>query len=148
MTTFVFEELVNDPPATVLSAALGAGTGELDSSTDIGKGVKLSTANNYIICAAGDEIEGVITSVEPWTVNDGYSFGGVQVDRRIVGTVGASDIGTLDIGELAVADTQAAFGTAGGLVVQSGTPANFKWRCIRHITGTGATGDSVLLERV
>ena len=148
MTTFVFEELVNDPPATVLSAALGTGSGELDSSADVGKGVKIGTANNYIIATSGDEIEGVITSVEPWTVNDGYSFGGVQVDRRVTATVGATQTGTVAVGDLVVADTQAAFGTAGTLQVQSGAPTQFLWRVIRIISGTGATGDSVLLERV
>ena len=82
MTVFNFTLLVNDPPATVLSAALGPDSSNKLASVDVGKGLKLGTAQNYVLCADGDEIEGVLDSVSPETVNDGFSFGGVQIDRR------------------------------------------------------------------
>ena len=62
--------------------------------------------------------------------------------------VGATEASTVVPGDLVVTDTQAALGTAGLPQVQSGAPTTFKWRCIRVITGTGATGDKVLIERI
>lgn len=148
MTDFVNTLLVNDPPALILSTALGTGSAEFDSETDIGKGMKLGTSQNYVLAVGGDEIEGVIASVEPFNVNDGFSFGTIQADRRIEAEVGANQAGALAIGALVVADTQDAAGTLGTLQVKGGTPATFKWRVLRHVTGTGVTGDTVLLEKV
>ena len=148
MTVFNYTLLVNDPPATVLKTALGPDSSNKLSTIDVGKGVKLSTAQNYVLCADGDEIEGVVDSVSPETVNDGFSFGGIQVNRRVEAIVGTEEVGTVDIGELVVAGAQIAAGTAGILRVKSGAPATHKWRCIRHITGTGAAGDKILLEKV
>ena len=148
MTDFVFTLLVNDPPATILSAALGTGANVFDSETDVNKGVKLGTSQNYVLAADGDEIEGVVASVEPFNVNDGFSFGTVQVDRRIEAVVVASRVGALAIGSLVVNDIPVALGTAGDIQVKAGSPATFLWRVIRHVTGTGVTGDTVLLERV
>lgn len=148
MTVFAFTQKVNDPLANILSAALGADANNPLVQNDVGKAVKIAANNNYVLCVAGDEIEGFVNSVEPFTVNGGYGFGGVQTNARMEATVGASQLGSLSVGDLVVADNQAAVGTAGGAQVQSGTPANFKWRVIRIITGTGATGDTVLLERV
>lgn len=148
MSDFQFTLLVNDPPATILSAALGTGANAFTSAADLGKGVKLGTSQNYVQVAAGDEVEGIVTSVEPYTVNDGFTFGGVQTDRRIEAVVGVSQVGALAIGALVVADIPIALNTAGILQVKAGAPASFKWRVIRHITGTGVAGDTVLLERV
>jgi len=148
MTDFVFTLLVNDPPATILSAALGTGANAFGSETDIGKGVKLGTSQNYVLCADDDEIEGVVASVEPFNVNDGFTFGTVQVDRRVEAEVGASQAGALAVGALVVSDVPVAVATDGVLTVKAGSPATFKWRVLRHVTGTGVTGDTVLLERI
>ena len=148
MTDFAFTELVDVETKVVYSAALGGGTGSQFGNNDLKKPVKLSTANNYVLATAGDEIEGFVNSVEPFTVNGGYSFGGVQTSGRIIAKVGAAQVGTLTIGEFAVAAGSSALGTKDDypLVVQ-GTPATFKWRVIRVVSGTGVAGDLVLLER-
>lgn len=148
MTDFVFTLLVNDPPATILSAALGTGANAFSSETDTGKGVKLGTSQNYVQAADGDEIEGVVASVEPWNVNDGFTFGTVQVDRRVEAVVGASQVGALAVGALVVNDVPVALNTLGVMQVKAGAPATYKWRVLRHVTGTGITGDTVLLERI
>lgn len=148
MTDFAFTELVDVSSARTISTALGGGTGSQFGNNDLKKPVKLSTANNYVLCATTDEIEGFVESVEPNTVNGGYSFGGVKTAGRMIAKVGAAQVGTLTIGEFAVAATPSALGTADAypLVIQ-GTPATFKWRVIRIISGTGVAGDLVLLER-
>ena len=149
MTDFIFTENVDAEKLQVVSAALGTGSGNKFTNNDVGKPVKLSTANNYVLCATTNEIEGFVHSVSPETVNGGYTFGGVQTNGRKIAKVGPNQTGTLTIGELAVADTPSAVGTADAYpLVREGTPANFKWRVIRLVSGTGVAGDLVLLEKI
>jgi hypothetical protein len=148
MTVFNFTELVNDPLPQIESAALGPNSSTNFVENDVGKIVKVAAASNYVLATAGDEIEGFVKSVEPYTVNDGYSFGSVQRTGRFTAEVGSTETGTVVAGTLVVTDTQAALGTAGLPQVQSGTPTQFLWRCIRIVSGTGASGDKVLLERI
>ena len=149
MSTFVFTETVQEPSlAQYESACLGASaSGDLNDN-DIGKAVKVGASNNFLLTAAGDEIEGIVVAIEPATYNGGWSFGTVARRGRALATVGPNEGTTVVPGDLVVADTQAAVNTAGGLVVQSGSPTTFLWRCIRVVSGTGATGDTVLIERV
>jgi len=148
MTVFNFTELVQDPLPQIESAALGADADNPFVEADVGKIVKIAASNNYILGTAGDEIEGFVKSIEPYTVNDGWSFGSVQRSGRMTVEVGATEASTVVPGDLVVCDTQAALGTAGLPQVQSGAPTTFLWRCIRVVTGTGASGDTVLIERV
>lgn len=149
MTTFVFTELANSPHADVVSAALGVNSSGKFNDNDLGKPVKMAANNNYVLCSVNDEIEGFVSSVEANTVNDGFSFGSVRRDKRIIAQVDAAQTGTLIVGELCAAGTSAALGTAMTYpkVIQ-GTPANFKWRVIRNMTGTGVAGDLVLIEKI
>lgn len=149
MSTFKFAQLVNSPPADTTSAALGDGSSTIfDSQTDLDKIVKLGGADTYVLAASGDEIEGFVYSVEAFTVNEGYSFGTVQKNRRLVATVDAAQTPALAIGGLVVAGAQAAVGTAGGAVVLGGSPTTHKWRVISIVSGTGVAGDKVLIERI
>ena len=165
MTTFAFGVTV--PADRIISSALGTGSGNTySSSADIGKAVKLSSANNHILATGGDEIDGFVNSVEPFTVNGGYSFGGVLTEGRLLAIVGANQGATpMAVGDYIVADTQLALGTVGTAqgwtapgtspstptgptgMVKTGTPAKKFWRCISKISGTGAAGSIVLLER-
>ena len=153
MSTFAFNVKVNDPFADVTDAALGtAGQGWGDE--EIGKAVKLSTANNYVLCSDGDPMEGFVCAVEPNTVNAGVSFGAVQRNKRVVAVLDTGETG-VTVGTVVVAGAQAAVGTANASsapVVAAepvpGTSAgNFIWRVIRLIDG-GDAGDRVLIERV
>jgi hypothetical protein len=162
MTAFVFTELV---PTENESAALGVNAAGKFTDKDLGKPVKFGAANNYVLAAAGNDIDGFVLSVEPFTVNDGVGFGGVMRKGRITVEVGANQGGTpMAVGDYVVADAQAAVGTAGTAKVKTGvafaqsgttpfaitreTPLHAMWRCIRIISGTGVAGDSVLLERL
>jgi hypothetical protein len=147
MTTFVFTELVNAPMADIVSSALGANAGAKFSANDVGKLVKLGSANNYVLAADGDQIEGFVVAMMDNTVNDGFSFGSVQKNKRKYAKVGGTV--ALAVGDRVVAGVQAALGTVDALpVVKAGTPAVHIWRVIRIVTGTGAVGDTVLIERV
>ena len=150
MTVFHFTPLVNDPLARIESAALGADAANPMTDNDVGKAVTLAAGAgaNYVLATASAEIDGFVSSLMPDTVNSGWSWGGVQRSGRIKAAVGASQVGTLVVGEYVVADTQVALNTAGLAQVQQGTPTIHLWRVIRNITGTGVTGDEVLLERV
>lgn len=159
MTTFAYKETA--PAGKIVAAALGPNSATKFADADIGKPVKMGTANNYVLCVAGDEIEGFVTSMEPFTVNSGFSFGSVLVNGRKEVVVGT---GTVAVGDLVVADTQAVLGTAGDPKVKKGTaasqsgvtpfaftertPNTHLWRVISIVSGTGAVGDKVLIERI
>ena len=148
MASFVFTET---GPQFGDSTCFGTAAGQ-STDTDIGKIVKLGAlGHNHVLATSGDEIEGFVMTVEPFTRNDGFSFGTVErvtSGYRKVVDVAAAQVGTVDPGDLVVAGTQIALGTAGNPKVITGTPTKYLWRCIRIITGTGAAGDSVLIERI
>lgn len=149
MTDFVFSTLVNDPLAQIESAALGVDANNKLTDNDLGKAVKLAANQNFVLCGANDEIDGFLNTVEPFTVNGGFAFGGVQRNRRVQATVGANQGATpMAVGDLVVSDVQAAIDTAGGAVVKTGAPTTNLWRCLRIVSGAGAAGSVVLLERV
>jgi len=144
MTDFAFTELV---PTEAYSTALGATNTGTFSIADVGKPVKLSASNTYDICVANDEIEGFVSSVESFTVNNGYSFGGIIREGRKEVVVGAAQTGAIAIGSLVVADVQTALGTVGKAAVKTGVPTKYLWRVVSIVTGTGVSGDVVLVER-
>lgn len=165
MPTFKFTPLVNSPFADVISAALGDGSSEIWSSDDVGKAVKLSADSTYALCSAGDEIEGFVVAVDAGpTVNSGFSFGSVQRNKRVEAEVASDQSGTMAVGDLVIAGAGAVMGTSQKAMVKSGTaasqsgttpfaytertPNTHLWRCIAIVSGTGAVGDTVLIERI
>lgn len=128
------------------SAALGVDNTHKLASTDQNKPLKLIASDTYGLCAAGDEIEGTVESIEPYTVNGGLSFGTVNRRGRrdaIVGTATACPFGTL-----VVAGPNAALNTVQAvLVVQLGTPSKHIWRVVSAPSG-GVQNSSVVIERV
>lgn len=158
MATFVFTPLAD--MAKVESGCLGASAGAPFKDIDRGKPVKKGVLQNFVLCANTNEIEGFVQSVENATRNSGFSYGGVQTHGRVYAKVGAVAVALLD---LVVAGVNPALGTAldgvaaagsvdmeakGLPVVITGTPATFKWRCIRFVVGTGQPGETILIERV
>jgi len=165
MSTFTFNPKVNDPFADVVDAALGAASGDGWGSKEVGKAVKLGSANNYVLCADGDEIEGFVVAIEPNTVNEGFGFGAVQRNGRTQAKLAAGVSGAA-VGNYVVAGTQEAVGfqTAGNrplvkpgtAAAQAGltpfafterTPNTFMWRIVRLLTN-GNAGSIVVIERV
>lgn len=148
MSTFRFNPKVDLDRADTTDAALGSAASEAWADEDLGKAVKLNAAatNSYALAADGDEIEGFLLATEPFTVNQGWKFGTVQRDGRVIAENG--DIGALAVGDLVVTATQAAVGTAGKAVVKGGAPTTFKWRVISLLAGAGGVGEDVLIERI
>ena len=104
-----------DPYRPARTELLGTNAGQA-SSSDVGKAVKLSGAGT-VLCAEGDEIYGIVESVNVGTSN-GYSVAGVLCNSG--NEAYATDTGgNCVVGDLVVADDQAAFGTA---VAATGAP--------------------------
>ena len=162
MTTFVFTPLVEYDP-DVVTAALGTANSAKLVDADIGKPVKMGTLQNYVVCGAGDEIEGFLESVDAETVNDGFSKGSVNRGKkghRVVAKVGAGS-GTCALLSYVVAAAPSALGTKDtyplvqlGVATNMsrtppvlGTPLIHKWKVIRIHSGSGAAGDLITIER-
>jgi len=156
-------------------ARLGAGTGASNQIDDkeIGKFVKLGAESRYVLCAAGDPIEGHITAVEPAT-QDNYSIGSVRKKFRkevtCDGLQATPGTGTIAVGDYVVCGTVVAKGTAltapakvTKATVQPGVTeagavgdvnnmlavAMFAWRVVSlGPVGTGAVGTTAIIERV
>ena len=149
------------PLGLVQTVRLGAGSavGDRLSDVDEGKFAKLVGESRYNLAAVGDELEGVISSVEPAT-SGGFSIGGVLRGRTgdmlwvtFDGTE-AAGTGSIAIGAVVVAGTPVAKGTAQTTyprVRSATTPANVvtKWRVVSlGSAGTGAAGTTGVIERV
>lgn len=146
MTVFKRTLLADAGLARVEQEALGTNAGDYGTA-QVGVLVKM-TAAAYIQVAAGDEIVGQVRSVEPATVNDGFSFGSVKKSHRIEVQVGANgDTVAVTVGALVVADVQPALATGGVGHVKVGAPTIHKWQVIA-VTGAGATGETALLQKV
>jgi len=143
---FKFGQLVQESP-DIVSAALGVDANNPLVANDLGKALKLAANNNYVLCATGNDIEGIAESINPDTVNSGFSFGSVRKNGRAIVTTAAAQAGSIVPGDEVVSGIPIALGTAGTMQVIKGTGTIFKWRCIAVLSGTGAAGDSILIER-
>lgn len=156
MAKFMFTELVDI--SEVVTARLGAGTGAGNNLTDkeVGKFVKLVGDSQYNLCAAGNEIEGRISSIETATM-DAYTIGGVQQEGRFEvtfdGLQATPGTGTVAIGDYVVCGTVVAKDTALTVAAKvckataAGNTLNFKWRVVSlGSAGTGAVGTTGIIE--
>lgn len=161
MPKFIMTELVN-PIDRIETARLGSGTGSANflSDKEVGKFAKLVAESRYNLCAAGDEIEGIISSIDTAS-QDGYSTGAVRREGRCEvtfdGLQATPGTGTVVVGDYVVCgtavakDTALVFGTPAKVckATGAGTTLNHKWRVISLGTaGTGAVGTAGLIERV
>jgi hypothetical protein len=150
------------PYPNAQTVMLGAGSGAANnlSSVDTDKPVKLVADSRYDLCAVGDEIEGTIVAVEQAT-QAGFSIGGVakyksgqMMFATADGLQGTPGTGALAVGNIVVAGTAVAKGTALTTypkVCVATTPANVvhKWRVVAlSDTNSGAVGQRVTIERV
>lgn len=142
----------------VRTARLGqTGAGNTYSDKEVLKAVKLTADSRYELCALGDAIEAVVTSVNVGTY-DGYSIGGVVASGYKEVTFDGSQAagtGAITVGTFVVVGTVVALGTAlsGPLKVRSATDqaaakaAPFKARVVAlGSAGTGAVGTTGLIE--
>lgn len=158
MAKFKFWVILNE--GTMVTARLGdsttAGTNLL-SDADVGKFVKMIGDSQYGLCAVGNEIEGVMNTVNTATA-DGYAIGGVQKEGRVAVTLdglqATPGTGVIAVGDYVVAGTVVARGTSlSGAkpkvckATAAGSALNFKWRVV-SLDGTTAVGQTGLIEFV
>jgi hypothetical protein len=134
MTTrkFTLGETTQDIREGSATRLLGVNKKEPYSQNDVGKSVKLVGNGRFGLCADGEEIEGFITSVEPYTT-EGYAVGSVR--RRMNGKL-VYTTGPIALGDQVVSAAQTAVGVKvdakefGYPTVKRGTPATHKWRVL------------------
>jgi hypothetical protein len=156
MAKFLISETIHSEK--VHTVRLGqTGAANLYSDKEQGKAVKLTAESRYELCALGDTIEGVISSVNLGTY-DGYSIGGViktgykevTFDGSQAAGTGAIAVGTyVVVGAVVAKDTE----LTGPLKVRSATDqdvakaAPFKARVVSlGSAGTGAVGTVGIVE--
>lgn len=149
MADFEFNVLTHSPERlNVISSKLGPDANTKYSDLDKKKPVVIGPVGNHVICAAGQELEGFIDSVEAAT-SGGFSFGGVARGNRglrVEAQVGANQGATaMKVGDHVVADVQAAVGVKSLPLVKTGAPETHKYR-VMNVRGTGVAGDLVVLE--
>lgn len=147
------------PEKAAVAVRLGAGNAEAQRMDyrEVGKTVKLVGESRYDLTAAGNDIEGFIFAVELAPQN-GFTIGSVQSEGRAFvtfdGLQATPGTGTVAIGDIVVAGTQTAKGTAlpdYPRVCKATTAANvvFKWRVVSLGTvGSGAVGTVGVIERI
>ena len=147
MTTYRFGVRVPLAPGAVEPAALGVSANAKFVAADINKPVKLAGNNNYIVAADGNDLEAVVLTIEPFTVNDGFSFGSVQ--KRFDHLEAIVSGGALAVGAAVVCAAQSALGTAQNApIVKAGAGSLFKWRVKSLLAGTGQIGETILIEPI
>ena len=159
-TKFLIVETIHSEK--VKTVRLGAtGAGNQYGYEENGKAVKLAGDSRYVLCAAGDTIEGIQQSSNypEQGTQDGYSLGGiVSTGYKAVtfdGLQATPGTGTVAVGDYVVVGTVVAKGTAlsGPLKVTKATDqaaakaAPFKARVVSLGTaGTGAVGTTGTVE--
>lgn len=163
-----------DPYQINDAARVGGNAGATPlAKEDNGKFVKLAGDSRYDLCAAGDKIEGVVTvAADDPSTYDGYRLGSIRKRGRvevIADGSQAAGTGSIAVGDFVVCGTIDAKGTAlttAGPKVRKATNqpgavpgdltaagdqvkvAMFGWRVVAILSGTGAVGDKLVIERV
>lgn len=135
----------------VIPAKLGSAAGQAYTDKEIKKPVTMGPVSNFFLAADGDEIQGFIDNIDGGPPANGFPVGGVsRPDTGIIveAQVAADVVTPLVFGDLVVCGIQLPLGTKGLPQVKKGTPAIWKYRVIRLVSGAGAAGGVVLLERV
>lgn len=158
MAKFSIVETIHSYP--VNTVRLGQ-TSATYSSKEIGKAVKLTAESRYELCAAGDAIEGIVSSsnLDSQGTLDGYSVGGIGYGGykavTFDGLQATPGTGVVAVGDYVVVGTVVARGTAlgGPLKVTKATTqtdakaAPFKARVVSlGNAGTGAVGTTGYIE--
>lgn len=171
MAKFLMTETIHSEKVHTARLGTGANDAALYSSKEAGKFVKMTNDSRYELCAAGDPIHGVISSVNVGKV-DGYTIGGVvKTGYKEVTFDGSEAAGTgpIAVGDFVVCGTVVAKDTALSVpakvrkaTVQPGaTPSDlagagvavrnamYAWKVVSlGKAGTGAVGTVGLIERV
>lgn len=151
MSDFKFNVLTVLPERlNVITSKLGAAAGERYTDKDIKKIVTMGVVSNFALAADGDDIEGFIDNIDGGPTANGFVVGGVahpDTGFRVEAAV-AAGAAPVAVKDYVVAGAQLPLGTKGLPQVKKGTPAVFKYRVMRIVSGTGGPGSVLVLERV
>lgn len=115
MPKFLMTERTNDWRKNPSRLGAGSGSAHQIDDKEVGKFVKLVGESQYNLCAAGDDIEAWIMTVEAATA-DGFSMGTVACGgyKEVVfdGLQATPGVGVINVGEYVVCGTVVAKGTA------------------------------------
>jgi len=173
MAKFKMKELVG---VEGITARLGVGSvnstpANAYTDKEVGKFVKLSGTDAYVLCVVGDPIQASIAAVETYTADD-FSLGTVSPGGRrrvLLDGSQAAGTGSIAIGDYVVTGTPVALGTALTLTTPAkvrkatnqpgAVPADltaagqqalnsiYAWRLV-PFDNAGAVGDFGVIERV
>lgn len=173
MAKFKFDVLIN-PYANNKTARLadGAGATSLLSKSDNGKFIKFVGDSQYGLCAVGNEIEAILDVADDIAPMDGYTMGSIsdsaqtRVKVAFDGVQATPGTGTVALGDYVVTgsvvargtalagalpkvckSTDLTFATTPAVTFPSGSQHRFKWRVVAFISGTGAVGQTGVIER-
>lgn len=151
MADYKFRVLTGNPERlNVVTCKLGSAAGQAYTSKDAKKAMKMGPVGNFFLAPDGSELEGFLDNVDGGPPMGGFPAGGVARPGqgiRVEAQVAAGVTTPLVFGDLVVAAAQLALGTPGLPQVKKGTPATWKYQVIT-VNGTGAAGDTVVLERL
>ena len=118
MAKFGISETIYSEKVKTVRLAAGTNTASAANTygdEEVGKAVKLSADSRYVLCTAGDAIEGVITSMNLGRQDD-YSIGGIvstgYKNAVLDGLQATPGTGAVAIGDYVVVGTVVAKGTA------------------------------------
>ena len=155
-----FHKLVPTVPyPTAQTVYLGADANNKFTPADVNKFVKLVGDSRYDLCAAGDDIQRQVVSVEQ-APDNGSTIGGVAVHQTgqmmfvtADGLQATPGTGAIAVGDIVVCGTVVARNTALSgwpKVCKATTPANVvhKWRVVAlSDANSGAVGQRLTIER-
>lgn len=159
MPKFKLGVVLNLSEAQTVRTADGSGPANQLNKSDNGKFVKLAGESQYGLCAAGNEIEAVLSVADDIAPQDGYNLGSVlnaprtRVAVTLDGLQATPGTGVIAVGDYVVCGTVVARNTAlsGPPKVCKATAAAtalvYKWRVV-SLDGTTAVGQTGLIERV
>lgn len=139
------------------------------ADNDVGKFLRLKFTSQYGLCAAGDEIEGVLATGPDNALHNGFPLATVRRNGRVKVTLdglqATPGTGVILIGDFVVAGsvtvrgtvlpgpprvckaTALTFATTPAVTFPPGTHLNHTWRVVA-LYGTTAVGQLALIERV
>lgn len=159
MNTFYIYPKANVPAHFNQSVRLGPDVNTRVGTVDQGKAFKksLTVDSTYVLAVADDELECILGSVEPHTVN-GFNFGTIQKRGQVLARNAGA--GAIALGDLVVCAAQPALGTAitavtsgrttgeAPVAVKEGAPTKYIWEVVSLLGGAGAVGTTIVIERV
>lgn len=117
-TKFSITETIHSQPVLTVRLADGTNTASAANTytdAEVGKAVKLSADSRYVLCVAGDPIEGVISSMNLGRYDD-FSIGGIVTkgykNAVLDGLQATPGTGVIAVGDYVVTGTVVAKGTA------------------------------------